>query len=166
MKPLLLVLLVTCALAAVEAAEKKIWAKSFLGHKAPDFVVEKWLSAEPDRKGKWVLIDFWATWCGPCRKAIPELNTFHQKFGDKLVVIGVSDEEEAVVKKFKQVPIQYFSALDPKRRMYRELEVEGIPHVIIVDPEGIVRWEGYPLHEGYELTESVVAELIGAKTAK
>src|SRR6267143_1811278 len=91
------------------AAEKQIWAKSLLNQKAPELVVEKWLSKEPDRKGKFVLIDFWATWCGPCRKAIPELNALHKKFGDKLVVIGVSDETEAKVRAMKDPKIEYFS---------------------------------------------------------
>lgn len=144
-------------------AEKKLWAKSCLGKPAPAFVVEQWLGKEPDRKGKWVLIDFWATWCPPCRKAIPELNTFHRKFGDKLVVIGVSDESAEKVKSLAEPKIEYFSAIDPQKRMNKALEVQGIPHVIIVDPEGIVRWEGYPLLDGYELTEKVVAELLGAK---
>jgi thiol-disulfide isomerase/thioredoxin len=153
---------VTCVLALVSsfAAEKKLWAKSFLGQKAPEFVVEKWLTKEPDRKGKYVLIDFWATWCPPCRKAIPELNAFHKKFGDKLVVIGVSDETEEKVKALKDPKVEYFSAIDPQKRMSKALEVAGIPHVIIMDPEGIVRWEGYPLLEGFELTEKVVAEIV------
>src|SRR5437879_13912365 len=86
------------AVAAAVAAQKKLWAKSFLNQKAPDLVVEKWLTKEPDRKGKFVLIDFWATWCPPCRKAIPELNALHKKFGDKLIVIGLSDEHEPNVK--------------------------------------------------------------------
>ena len=85
-------LLLVVAAANVLAAEKQIWAKSFLNQKAPELVVEKWLAKEPDRKGKFVLIDFWATWCPPCRKAIPELNGLQKKFGDKLVVIGLSDE--------------------------------------------------------------------------
>src|ERR1043166_3397044 len=66
----------------------------------------------PDTKGKFVLIDFWATWCGPCRKAIPELNAIHKKFGDKLVVIGISDESEEVVKKMTEPKIEYFTAID------------------------------------------------------
>src|SRR4051812_31251436 len=127
------------------AAEKKLWAKSYIGQKAPDFVVEKWLTKEPDTKGKFVLIDFWATWCGPCRKAIPELNEFHKKFGDKLVVIGVSDETEAKVEAMTDPKITYFSALDSKARTKKAYEVKGIPHVVIIDPQGIVRWEGFPL---------------------
>jgi cytochrome c biogenesis protein CcmG, thiol:disulfide interchange protein DsbE len=139
---------------------KQLWAKSFLGKKAPDLVVEKWLTPAPDTKGKFILIDFWATWCGPCRKAIPELNKFQKQFGDKLVVIGVSDESEDAVRKLTNPAMEYASAIDPQGRMKKQLEVKGIPHVIVVDPQGIVRWEGYPLLEGFELTESVLKDVM------
>src|SRR6266481_4221634 len=129
-----LILFSLCVALPGFAAEKQLWAKSILNQKAPELVVEKWLSKEPDRKDKFVLIDFWATWCGPCREAIPELNAFHKKFGDKLVVIGVSDEAEKKVATFAKPKIEYFSAIDTKGRMKKTLKINGIPHVIIIDP--------------------------------
>lgn len=153
-------LLCLLVVGAVLAEQKKLWAKSVLNQKAPDFVVETWLTKEPDRQGKFVLIDFWATWCPPCRKAIPELNGFQKKFTDKLVVIGVSDEAEEKVRSFANPKLEYASAIDTKARMKKSLEVSGIPHVIIIDPKGIVRWEGFPFLEGEELSEKVVADII------
>ena len=147
-------------ISAVFAQQKKIWARSFLNQKAPELVVEKWLTKEPDRKGKFVLIDFWATWCGPCRKAIPELNALHKNFGDRLVVIGVSDELEAKVKAMSDPKIEYFSAIDTGARTKKAVGVTGVPHVLIINPQGIVRWEGFPLLHNHELTEKVVAEIL------
>lgn len=140
--------------------EKKIWAKSFINKKAPEIVVEKWLTDKPETNGKFVLIDFWATWCGPCRKAIPELNEFHHKFKDKLAVIGISDEPKGKVKKMKNPKIKYYSAIDTKERLKRIYEVQGIPHCVIINPNGIVVWEGWPQLEGFELTEDTINNLI------
>src|SRR5882724_10937537 len=94
----ILITLASVACLAGAASGKQMWAKSILNQKAPKFVVEKWLTVEPSTKGKFILIDFWATWCSPCRKAIPELNEISHKFGDKLAVIGISDEPEAKVR--------------------------------------------------------------------
>lgn len=140
--------------------EKKLWAKSFINKKAPELIVEKWLTEKPDTKGKFILIDFWATWCGPCIEAIPDLNEYHKEFKDKLVVIGISDEPKKKVKKLKKEKIEYYSAIDKQARMKNTLEVQGIPHCIIINPEGIVVWEGYPHLDGFELTSKVIKELI------
>ena len=145
---------------AVGAEEKKLWAKTLLGQRAPELVVEKWLTPKPETKGKFVLIDFWATWCGPCREAIPELNAFQKKFRDKLVVIGISDETEEAVKKLTDPKVEYASAIDRQGRMKNLVEVKGIPHCLLIDPQGVVRWEGYPLLDGHELTERVIAEVV------
>jgi len=139
---------------------KPLYAKSYLGQKAPDFVVEKWLTPEPAMKGKYVLIDFWATWCPSCREAIPKLNQIQKKLGDRLVVIGISDETEEVVRKMTAPSIDYAEAIDTQARMKNEFEVIGIPNVFLIDPHGIVRWQGYPLEAGYELTPVVVEKLM------
>jgi len=139
---------------------KEIWANSFIDKKAPEFIVEKWLTEKPDIKNKYLLIDFWATWCGPCRKLIPELNSYHKEFKDKLVVIGVSAESEETIKQIKNPIIEYYNAIDTQNRMFNSLGITGIPHCIIINPDGIVIWEGFPLLEGNKLTIEVIRKLI------
>ena len=164
MKPIWLIALVALLFQSVgNGEEKKLWAKSVLNQKAPELFVEKWLTPEPKREGKFVLIDFWATWCGPCRKAIPELNALHKKFGDRLVVIGISDEPEDKVKAMKTPAMEYASAIDTQARTKKSLEVKGIPHLILIDPQGVVKWEGFPFLEGHQLTEEVVAKILDGK---
>lgn len=139
---------------------KQLWARSCIWEEAPKLEVEKWLSNEPETEGKYVLIEFWATWCGPCRRSIPLLNGIHEKFGDELVVIGISDESEQDVRKLEDPRIEYFSAIDTQVRAKKSLGVFGIPHVIIVEPGGYVVWEGFPLLKDYELTEELVDKIL------
>lgn len=139
---------------------KRLWAQSFRWEKAPDFVVEKWLDEEPQFEGKYVLIEFWATWCGPCRRSIPLLNRFHEKYGDELTVIGISEETEEDVLKMKEPKIEFARAIDTQARMKDALGVFGIPHAILLEPEGYIIWEGFPLLEDYELTDEVIEKIL------
>jgi thiol-disulfide isomerase/thioredoxin len=141
---------------------KRLWATSRLWQKPPDFIVEKWLTPEPDIRGKYLLIEFWATWCRQCRLAAPRLNDLHKKFRDELVVIGLSDEQEQIVRDLQEPKIDYYLAIDTQARMMKELGVFGIPHVIIVEPDGYVVWEGFPLLKGRELTEEIIEMILEA----
>jgi len=147
------------------ATTKKLYAKNDLrGKKAPELVVERWLSGKaPDLKDKIVFVDFWATWCGPCRALIPELNEFHQKFGKDVVFVGLSKEDPKVVQEFMgKTTMQYPIAIDTKGRTSEAVGVQGIPHVMIVTPDGIVRWQGFPGSEEEPLTEKVLVQIIDA----
>jgi thiol-disulfide isomerase/thioredoxin len=166
---MLLVLALPCESAEKRALLPKLkGAKSVLHQRPPPLQVEKWLTAKPDTKGKFVLIDFWGTWCGACRTLIPELNAYQKKFGDKLVVIGLTDEDEATVRKMTVPKMEYASAIDTMGCTKRDLQVWSFPHVIIVDPKGIVRWEGFPRKRGpdYVLNEVVIENLIRTYGAK
>ena len=139
---------------------KRLWARSYLWEKAPELVVGKWLTDKPKSEGKHLLIEFWATWCRQCRLAAPRLNELHRKFGDELVIIGISDESEQVVRSLKEPTMDFYIAIDTQGRMKEKMGVFGIPHVIIVEPDGHVVWEGFPLLEGHELTEQVVEKIL------
>jgi cytochrome c biogenesis protein CcmG, thiol:disulfide interchange protein DsbE len=133
-----------------------LYAKSFRGQAPPQIVVSQWLTPAPDLTGKFVLIDFWATWCGPCRRSIPHLNQLYAKFKDRLVVIGISDETAQDVQKMTSPQIDYFIGIDTQARTMKAVEVRGIPHAMLMDPRGIVRFEGMPEY----LTEQGLARLI------
>lgn len=138
---------------------KRLWARSCLWAEAPKLVVETWLSAKPETAGKYVLVEFWATWCGPSRRSIALLNRFHERFGRELAVIAVSDETEAAVRQLKDPRVTCYSAIDTQARMKDELGVFGIPHVIVIEPGGFVVWEGFPLLPGHELTEQTIEKI-------
>ncbi|WP_225876775.1 TlpA family protein disulfide reductase [Flavobacterium muglaense] len=137
-----------------------MYAESILNKKAPVLVVEKWISDIPDTKGKFVLIDFWATWCTTYNLVIPQLNQFKTEFENDLIIIGISDESKRKVDKLIEPKIEYYSAIDSRRKSNKLLKLKALPHCIIIDPYGIVRWEGDPLLKGFELTSDVIKDII------
>jgi cytochrome c biogenesis protein CcmG/thiol:disulfide interchange protein DsbE len=147
---------------------KELYAVNDLrGKNAPPFYVDSWLTGEPAREGKVVLIDFWATWCPPCRKAIPELNALQKTFSKDLVVIGVSDEDPTTVRAFmRKNTMTYAQAIDPRKTMYSMLGISVIPHVLLIDSNGVVRWQGFPFDSADPLTEDVVRRVIELDAAK
>lgn len=139
---------------------KRLWARSCLYEKLPELSVEKWLKGPPETRGKHLLIEFWATWCSPCRRSIPLLNDLQRRFTNDLVVIGVSDEGEQAVRDFKGPALEYYSGVDTQGRLKKTVGVIGIPHALLVEPGGHVVWEGFPLLKGHELSEATVEKIL------
>ena len=91
-----------------------------------------------DLHGKVVVVNFWATWCPPCRKEMPDLEALYQRFAPKgLVILAISDEDPAKVQPFiAEHHFTYPILLDPGRKVNDLFHVEGIPKTFVYDREG------------------------------
>ena len=117
-----------------------------VGQKLPEMRLD-FLGPKPELAGKPLLLEFWATWCPPCRKSIPHLNEIYAKFKDRgLQVVGVTDEPNALIRKFqKQIPMDYPVATDTGGRLGQKMGIRGIPHAFLVNKEGVIVWQGHPM---------------------
>lgn len=162
-----------------ETAEKKVLA---VGDAAPAFSVEAWVKGEPVKsyeKGKVYVVEFWATWCGPCVAAFPHLSEMQTKFKDKVTFIGTNIWERPYnsetldkVKKFVEAQgdkMAYTVAFDGKAAemdaaFMKAAGRNGIPSAFIVDKEGKIAWMGHPMSMEKVLDE-VVAGTFDVKAA-
>ncbi len=99
-------------------------------------------------RGKVVLVNFWATWCGPCRKEMPLLEQIQKKYGPLgFALVGVNVEEDTRLMDtfLKDVPVSFPILLDPANGVSKLYEVSAMPSTVIIDRKGVVRF----IHQGY-----------------
>jgi thiol-disulfide isomerase/thioredoxin len=146
-----------------------------VGDPAPKLQTGKWVQGDPVKnfeKGKAYIVEFWATWCPPCRTSIPHLNEVHKEFKDKgLIVIGqnVSERDDSGVAPFVKKmgdKMTYRVALDDKQgdpegkmaKTWMEAAGQnGIPCAFLVDTKGVIAWIGHPMQLKEQVIESVLS---------
>lgn len=116
-------------------------------------------------RGNVVLLNVWATWCGPCRYEIPALQKLHQKYeqrGFKVVGVSIDEGEAGPVKRFvTEHAMQYPVVLDPEGQLATMLQTTVIPTSVLIDRKGKVVWKKYGAIEENEepLTKAIEAAL-------
>jgi thiol-disulfide isomerase/thioredoxin len=98
-------------------------------------------------KGKLVLLDFWATWCGPCVREAPHMIEVNNKYGPKgLQIVGVSLDQDAAALNngIKQLKLNWPHHHDADGKVSGQFGVNGIPNVFLISPTGEVLWQGHP----------------------
>jgi thiol-disulfide isomerase/thioredoxin len=137
-----------------------------IGDQAPPLAAETWLNGDavspdkPDGKTTYV-VEFWATWCPPCKRSIPHLNTLHDRLSSQgVVIVGITSEPLEKVEPFaKKMEMRYRVALDTKNANDETwmAGISGIPHAFIVDGQGKVVWAGHPMDGLEEALTNVLA---------
>jgi peroxiredoxin len=134
---------------------------------APDFTLKSLKQTNiklSEQAGNVVLLNFWASWCAPCRKEMPLLNDLHNKYKALgFTVIGVNVEQETDLAKsfISQAPVDFPILLDDSNKASKLYNVSAMPTTVIIDRNGVVRH----LHKGYQsgdekLYQKVVKKLI------
>lgn len=95
-----------------------------------------------DFRGEPLIVNFWATWCAPCVKEMPEFQKAYAEFGDEIAFLGVDVEDAPPNAEpfIERLGIGYPQAIDPQREFYLSLGNVGMPTTLLVDGDGIVRY--------------------------
>jgi thiol-disulfide isomerase/thioredoxin len=153
------------AAASAGAADARVLRFASNAEPAPKLVIHDLagkVTSIDDLKGKVVLVNFWATWCPPCRAEVPELIALQKKLGDKLQIIGISEDDsiDDVHKYIEKMGINYPVVMSTSEIVQAYGGVAALPTTFVVDPEGKVVQRHLGLLDA-ENTEAEVRALTG-----
>lgn len=118
---------------------------------APDFTLHAMTGANlqlKDQRGRVVMVNFWATWCGPCREEMPQLNRLYEKYrasGFVLLGVNVDDDTSKAAEVAKKLGLTFPVLLDTDKKVSKLYDLSTMPSTVIIDRDGKVRY----VHRGY-----------------
>jgi thiol-disulfide isomerase/thioredoxin len=138
-----------------------------VGEKAPQILVSDWIENAPKDKSfanKFIVLEFWTTWCGPCLASVPHLNQLQNEFkaqSDLIFVSMTNEKVEKVQKLLKRVPFQSAVVTDVTNQTQKNYSehgdgLVGLPSTILIDKNNVIRWVGIPT----ELTKKVLSDFV------
>jgi peroxiredoxin len=119
---------------------------------APDFTLKSNSGKNiklSELRGQVVMINFWASWCGPCRQEMPILNQLYKRYepmGFTLLGVNVEEDSAAANKVLREIPVDFPVLYDNKNQVSETYQVRAMPSTILIDRDGKVRY----LHKGYK----------------
>ena len=122
-----------------------------IGDMAPNFTLKADTGKNlrlSEYRGEVVMINFWATWCGPCRQEMPVLNDLYQRYrsaGFILLGVNIDDRSESAIRMARRLAVRYPIVFDAEKVVSRLYDINAMPTTVMVDRDGKVRY----LHRGY-----------------
>jgi len=115
-------------------------------------------------RGKAVLVDFWASWCGPCRQSFPWMNDLQKRYGDKglaIVAVNLDKDREFADNFLAEVPASFTVAFDPSGKTAESYKVRAMPTTFLISPDGkvLVTHAGFDARHASEF-EAQIAEAL------
>jgi thiol-disulfide isomerase/thioredoxin len=146
-----------CSLRSVNAADAIV---------APAFTLPTQTAAVTlsDLRGKVVLVDFWASWCGPCRQSFPWMNEMHEKYhsqGMEIIAINVDQEAALAAEFLTALPANFTVAFDPEGKTAEAFNVMGMPSAYLIDQTGKIHSQHIGFHNDQKTAyEAAIASLL------
>ena len=137
-------------------ASSSLASSGMEGQQAPDFALKSSTGENlrlSEYRGDVVMINFWATWCGPCRQEMPlldELYSRYQRVGFNLLGVNIDDDSNRAMNMIEELGVNFPVLFDARKEVSKLYEVEAMPVTVIVDREGTVRFVHHGYKPGYE----------------